>query len=114
MHITSSMKQQSNYWNMELNEWKHAWVSECKNEHTIVCFTRQQIFGAFSWWQKEAQDVKLKQTNKKQSHIYDISYSKPESCSLDTNKSITRKFPEAIYILCFVFFIMTNSGDQFI
>ena len=51
---------------------------------------------------------------KKQSHIYDISYSKPESCNLDTNKSITRKFPEAIYILCFVFFIMTNSGDQFI
>ena len=59
---------------MELNEWKHAWVSECKNEHTIVCFTRQQIFGAFSWWQKEAQDVELKQTNKqtKNSLIYMI------------------------------------------
>ena len=64
---------------MKLNEWKHAWANECMNEHTMVWFTRQQIFGAFSWWQKEAQEVGLK---KKKSHIHDISYLKPESCNL--------------------------------
>ena len=31
-----------------------------------------------------------------------------------TNNSTTRKFPEAISILCFIFFIMPNSGDQFV
>ena len=96
MHITSSMKQQSNYCNMKLNEWKHAWVSECKNEHTMVWFPRQQIFGAFSWWQKEAQDVGLK----KKSLIYMIYHIwNLKVATFYTNNSTTRKFPEAISIL---------------